>query len=466
MKKFLRLTLIFALAMVCKVAFAEEIKLDFTDPTQFGYTKAANGAFTQVENGAMTCGKITINVNNGTGNGLRFFTHTTTGVANLRAYSGSDFTVSTTDGSLISSIVIEGQNLTNAYLTAENGTYKAEGSKCTWENSAPVASVKFNCIKSTVQMNTMTITTVSAGSDFVAAPTISGTTPFEETTSVKIEAADGADIYYTTNGNEPTNASTKYVGEFQINATTTVKAIAVKNGTSSAVTSKTFEKVAMMTAAQVQAAAAGTACLFKGQVVAINARGALLADETGYVYYFVGSAPTFAEGDELKLNGAVSVYGGFNQFTNTATAEVVGHNSFNRGMPETMNGAAIDAWASAPVIKYVEVAGTLAISGNYYNVTIDGAQTVGSVVYPTDEKKTLLTEGSVTLRGYLVYVSGSKTKYANIVATSINGVSTNIDAITVDKENVNAPIYNLAGQRVSKDTKGILIKNGKKFINK
>ena len=30
----------------------------------------------------------------------------------------------------------------------------------------------------------------------------------------------------------------------------------------------------------------------------------------------------------------------------------------------------------------------------------------------------------------------------------------------------NAPVYNLAGQRVSKDTKGILIQNGKKFINK
>lgn len=33
-------------------------------------------------------------------------------------------------------------------------------------------------------------------------------------------------------------------------------------------------------------------------------------------------------------------------------------------------------------------------------------------------------------------------------------------------DNADAPVYNLAGQRVSKDTKGILIKNGKKFINK
>ena len=36
----------------------------------------------------------------------------------------------------------------------------------------------------------------------------------------------------------------------------------------------------------------------------------------------------------------------------------------------------------------------------------------------------------------------------------------------IETENVNAPVYNLAGQRVSPSTKGILIKNGKKYINR
>lgn len=45
-------------------------------------------------------------------------------------------------------------------------------------------------------------------------------------------------------------------------------------------------------------------------------------------------------------------------------------------------------------------------------------------------------------------------------ASGINGITAS------DKANANAPIYNLAGQRVSKDTKGILIQNGKKFVNK
>ena len=43
-------------------------------------------------------------------------------------------------------------------------------------------------------------------------------------------------------------------------------------------------------------------------------------------------------------------------------------------------------------------------------------------------------------------------------ASGISEITTANDA--------NAPVYNLAGQRVSNDTKGLLIKNGKKFINK
>lgn len=48
---------------------------------------------------------------------------------------------------------------------------------------------------------------------------------------------------------------------------------------------------------------------------------------------------------------------------------------------------------------------------------------------------------------------------------SINGVVSGVDNITVDK-NVNAPAYNLAGQRVNDAYKGIVVKNGKKYLNK
>ena len=76
----------------------------------------------------------------------------------------------------------------------------------------------------------------------VAAPTISGSTPFEETTEVSISAAAGASIYYTVDGSVPTSSSTQYSAAFTLSDTTTVKAIAVADGVSSSVASKTFTK--------------------------------------------------------------------------------------------------------------------------------------------------------------------------------------------------------------------------------
>jgi hypothetical protein len=76
----------------------------------------------------------------------------------------------------------------------------------------------------------------------VAAPTISGTTPFEETTTVTMSGPSGATIHYTTNGSNPTASSTQYTEALTLSDTTTIKAIAVSGGQSSAVTTKTFTK--------------------------------------------------------------------------------------------------------------------------------------------------------------------------------------------------------------------------------
>ena len=48
----------------------------------------------------------------------------------------------------------------------------------------------------------------------------------------------------------------------------------------------------------------------------------------------------------------------------------------------------------------------------------------------------------------------------------VRGGSTGINSVNVEKENANAPMYNLAGQRVNNNAKGIVIQNGKKFIKK
>lgn len=77
----------------------------------------------------------------------------------------------------------------------------------------------------------------------VAVPVISGTTPFAESTSATISCATaGASIYYTVDGSTPTSASTAYSGAIALSDTTTVKAVAVKDGVSSSVTTKVFTK--------------------------------------------------------------------------------------------------------------------------------------------------------------------------------------------------------------------------------
>ena len=76
----------------------------------------------------------------------------------------------------------------------------------------------------------------------LAAPTISGTTPFAETTSVSMSGPAGAEIRYTTDGSTPTTESTLYSEAFTLSDTTTVKAVAIKDGESSEVASKLFTK--------------------------------------------------------------------------------------------------------------------------------------------------------------------------------------------------------------------------------
>ena len=76
----------------------------------------------------------------------------------------------------------------------------------------------------------------------VAAPTISGASPFALQTEVTLSAADGAAIHYTTDGSVPTSESQTYSAPFMLSSTTVVKAIAIKNGVSSDVASKTFTK--------------------------------------------------------------------------------------------------------------------------------------------------------------------------------------------------------------------------------
>ena len=76
----------------------------------------------------------------------------------------------------------------------------------------------------------------------VMAPEISGTSPFTDTTQVTIQGPQGAEVRYTTDGSAPSAESTLYSEAITLSATTTIKAIAILDGETSEVASKTFTK--------------------------------------------------------------------------------------------------------------------------------------------------------------------------------------------------------------------------------
>ena len=133
-----------------------------------------------------------------------------------------------------------------AVYSFDGETYNAENTKNNCEpNKAYTGYVKIaeteTHLESAVKSSTQTSPKLK-----VKTPTFNpnGSTGFRGTQTVTIICEDkDAKIYYTTDGKEPTRDSTEYTAHITLNATTTVKAIAVKEGMdNSDVATATFTK--------------------------------------------------------------------------------------------------------------------------------------------------------------------------------------------------------------------------------
>ena len=320
------------------------------------------------------------------------------------------------------------------------------------------SSPRFACYKSG-QTDVTLWKQVASGS--VAAPVLTSATSFIESINVEITAEEGASIYYTLDGTDPTTASTQYTAAITLTETTTVKAIAAKGGNVSSVASATYTKVSVSTIAQAQAAEKGTTVVIEGVVVASAASGAVLYDGTDYMYYF-NNANALNVGQKVRMAGALGEYGGAKQMQASATITELGTETVVYPTATTLATADFEAIVTAKTAerKYVTFEGDLSINGNYFNLAIGSESAQGSLVKPKEDLSAMNNQ-KVVVSGYLMYVNS---KYVYVVATKVN-LATNINTIKANTD-VNAPVYNLAGQQVEKSYKGLVIKNGKKVINK
>lgn len=119
-----------------------------------------------------------------------------------------------------------------------------------------------------IYLVSITITWETGGGTTVAAPTISPNGGnFGGSQEVTLSHADGGTIYYTLNGDDPTESSTLYNAPFSINATTTVKAIAVKDGVTSSIASAVFTNIGVATLAEANTLGNNAPFIFTGNAV-------------------------------------------------------------------------------------------------------------------------------------------------------------------------------------------------------
>lgn len=88
------------------------------------------------------------------------------------------------------------------------------------------------------------------------------------------------------------------------------------------------------------------------------------------------------------------------------------------------------------------------------------------MIYDKFKTKTSITDGEgLDVTGILVTAKLDDNIIKELAPISAP-VPTSINSITTDAADANAPAYNLAGQKVGKEYKGVVIKAGKKFIQK
>ena len=272
-----------------------------------------------------------------------------------RIYQNSTLTISSTDNSIITQIEFTSPSdkpLTG--FTANVGEYNATKTNATWTGES--TSIIFTA-NSQVRVQNIIVTYTPATAASVATPTFSVQTgKYTEAQNVTINCATAeASIYYTLDETEPSELSTPYNGAINISSTTTLKAIAIKNGESSAVATATYtfptevDNIAAFNQAENNDFVKITNPI---TVTYINGANVYAQDESGsmLIYDF-----NFAETEGLtngsiinNITGENTLYNGAPQMKNVFSYTLSEHISI-------INPTTVETLSTADVHKYVKL---------------------------------------------------------------------------------------------------------------
>lgn len=428
----------------------------------------------------------------------------------------------------------------------------------------------------------------------VTTPTFSvASGTYSEPQMVEISTeTDGASIYYTTDGTEPTSASTPYTSPVIVTENMTVKAIAVKGAASSSVATATYKIWLLPVAANVGSgyytrvddaceladgdeilivseaynkvlgttqnsnnrSAAEVKCV--GGVISNTGEAAvqqLVLQKVGdYFYFYTGSGFLYASSssgnnmrtenfpddadnakasisidangiatitfqgsntrNEIRYNSTSSnVFSCYISSSSMAKVQIYKEVARPASISVTVGDAGYRTYCSPNDLDFSGVAGLTAyigaISGKVVTFTPASKIPAGEGMLlkgDADDYEVAVATSADAVENVLVgvtaatevpagsYVLMNRTQGVGFYETSAaaftlgantayipaqgggiklgfvfsDGTATGIDAAVAAEAEAETPAYNVAGQQVGKDYKGIVIKNGKKFVQK